>query len=339
MQTTTLQQETFGKEQIGVHEMNYVIIDLEWNQCPEGKEKEEKMLPFEIIEIGAVKVNQEREIIDEFHEIIKPAVYTVLNKKTKEIVPVEMKELRHGRAFPQVIREFFKWCGKEYRFATWGPVDLVELQRNMKYYDIQVFHKPFVYYDVQKLFALIYENNKTPRTLLYAVDQLQLEHSETFHRALSDARYTAKIFQKLDTKTVAKYFSVDYFWNPKSKKEEIYLQFDGYSKYISMEFATKEQLMADKDVRSYICFQCGKRAAKKINWFSNNSKNYYGLFFCREHGYLKGKIRMKKSITNKYFAVKTIKGITREEAEALRNKNKKVHEKKNRRLENKFFKE
>ena len=313
--------------------MNYIIIDLEWNQCPDGKAKEEKMLPFEIIEIGAVKVNESRKIIGEFHEMIKPAVYTVLNEKIKEIVPVEMEELQQGSNFPDVIREFFEWCGEEYRFATWGPMDLVELQRNMRYYDIQVFDKPFMYYDVQKLFALIYENNKTPRTLLYAVEQLKLEHSETFHRALADARYTAKIFQKLDAKIVEKYFSVDYFWNPKSKQEEIFLQFDGYSKYISMEFATKEQVMSDKDVRSYICNQCGKRASKKIAWFTNNSKNYYGLFYCKEHGYLKGKIRMKKSITDGYFAVKTIKGITKEEADMLRSKNKKVQEKKNKKLD------
>ena len=100
-----------------------------------------------------------------------------------------------------------------------------------------------------------------------------------------------------------------------------------------MEFATKEKVIADKDVRGYVCNQCGKRASKKIGWFTNNSKNYYGLFYCKEHGYLKGKIRMKKSITDGYFAVKTIKNITKEEVELLRNKNKKVQEKKNKKLE------
>lgn len=42
---------------------------------------------------------------------------------------------------------------------------------------------------------------------------------------------------------------------------------------------------------------------------------------------------MKKSITDGYFAVKTIKGITKEEADMLRSKNKKVQEKKNKKLE------
>ena len=34
--------------------MNYIVLDLEWNQCPYGKEREIRRLPFEIIEIGAV---------------------------------------------------------------------------------------------------------------------------------------------------------------------------------------------------------------------------------------------------------------------------------------------
>ena len=37
--------------------MNYIVFDLEWNQCPYGKDKENQRLPFEIIEIGAVKLN------------------------------------------------------------------------------------------------------------------------------------------------------------------------------------------------------------------------------------------------------------------------------------------
>lgn len=42
--------------------MDYVIFDLEWNQCPYGKGKENPKLPFEIIEIGAVKMDGERNV-------------------------------------------------------------------------------------------------------------------------------------------------------------------------------------------------------------------------------------------------------------------------------------
>ena len=51
--------------------MNYIVLDLEWNQSPTGKEDEIKTIPFEIIEIGAVKLNEQQEILDQFSEMIK----------------------------------------------------------------------------------------------------------------------------------------------------------------------------------------------------------------------------------------------------------------------------
>ena len=44
--------------------MNYIVFDLEWNQNPAGKKTRNDKLPFEIIEIGAVKVNSKKEITD-----------------------------------------------------------------------------------------------------------------------------------------------------------------------------------------------------------------------------------------------------------------------------------
>ncbi len=40
--------------------MEYIVLDLEWNQSNTGKEDAVEKLPFEIIEIGAIKLNKER---------------------------------------------------------------------------------------------------------------------------------------------------------------------------------------------------------------------------------------------------------------------------------------
>ena len=61
--------------------MNYIVFDLEWNQNPDGRKHPDSRLPFEIIEIGAVKLNEKREIIDTFQCLIKPKVYLSLKKK------------------------------------------------------------------------------------------------------------------------------------------------------------------------------------------------------------------------------------------------------------------
>ena len=36
--------------------MNYIVLDLEWNQSNKPEEREASGLPFEIIEIGAIKI-------------------------------------------------------------------------------------------------------------------------------------------------------------------------------------------------------------------------------------------------------------------------------------------
>ena len=66
--------------------MNYIVFDLEWNQCPYGKDKENQRLPFEIIEIGAVKLNGKKEMTGEFHRLVRPMVYKKLHFKTEDVL-------------------------------------------------------------------------------------------------------------------------------------------------------------------------------------------------------------------------------------------------------------
>ena len=65
--------------------MNYIIFDLEWNQCCGGRDMENPRMPFEIIEIGAVRVSEDREILDSYQQVIRPRVYKKLHYKIKEM--------------------------------------------------------------------------------------------------------------------------------------------------------------------------------------------------------------------------------------------------------------
>lgn len=298
--------------------MNYIIIDLEWNQSPYGKGTEVKEIPFEIIEIGAVKLNENREVLSSFSRLIKPQIYNEIHSITKEIIHIEINDLVKEELFQNVIREFFVWCGSDYRFATWGNMDLIELQRNLDYYGIKGFiDKPILFYDVQKLFALCYYHDRIPRALEFAVDIVKINKNEEFHRAYVDAKYTAEIFKMLDKNIVDRNYSIDYFHNPKSKEEEIHLHYDTYYKFISREFESKEEIMYSRDINNIICNKCNQRITKKVKWFTTNSKNYYSLGYCKKHGFIKGKIRIKKAVNNNVYAVKVVKAITEDDAVLL----------------------
>lgn len=300
--------------------MNYIILDLEWNQSSTGEEEVSKILPFEIIEIGAIKLNSCRKMIDEFNELVKPKVYHEMHHITKKLIHLQMEQLEKGRPFPQILQEFRDWCGEDYIFCTWGPLDLVELQRNIRYYNLEpLADRPFKFLDVQKLFSIACEDRKSRRTLEYAIDFLKIEKDIPFHRAFSDAYYTAKILAGLDEKVLENY-SFDVFHIPAEKKDEIYVIFDSYSKYISRGFDDKLAAMSDKKVVSTKCYLCHKNLRKKIRWFSPNGKHYYSVSYCENHGYMKSKVRIRKAENDKIYVVKTEKFISEEDVDNIREK-------------------
>ena len=94
--------------------MNYIVFDLEWNQSPGGKKYSNSRLPFEIIEIGAVKLNEKKEIVDSFQRLVKPQVYNWIHDSIHEVIHMNYKDLQNGTVFPQAVTEFIEWCGEEY---------------------------------------------------------------------------------------------------------------------------------------------------------------------------------------------------------------------------------
>lgn len=295
---------------------HYIILDLEWNQSAGGKEASVEHLPFEIFEIGAVKLNENLEKVSEFHRLVRPRVYRQLHHIISEVTHISTAELEQkGEPFVTVMEDFIRWCGENYRFCTWGTMDLTELQRNMSYYGMEIpFEKPLLFYDVQKLHSLLYSDGKTRDSLDVAVRFFELEADAPFHRALDDADYTARIMGRMDFQKVRDYVSVDYYRIPENKKEEFTLEFPEYSKFVSRGFPSREDAMADKAVTDMICYKCHRMLRKKIRWFSYGQRYYLCLANCPEHGLMKGKIRMKKAEDGSVFAVRTEKMVDEEGA-------------------------
>ena len=297
----------------------YIIFDLEWNQSPGGKEDSIERMPFEIIELGAVKLDQNLRPISEFHRLITPQVYTRLHYKISEVTHMDIQELKtEGEFFPDVIWDFLRWCGEDFWFCTWGSMDLTELQRNMEYHHVEIpFEKPLCYYDVQKLYALVRGDIRDKLSLDRAVEELSIPQDRPFHRAPDDAYYTGKVLQKMDRAVWEPYLSVDYYWVPKRKDQEFTLRFPTYLKYVSRTFETKEEALKDKLVAELACPRCGKLLRKKVRWFSLNQKQYFCLGLCPVHGYVRGKIRMKKAEEGEIYVVKTIKATDEDGAEEV----------------------
>jgi len=232
-----------------------------------------------------------------------------------------MVRLEQAHTFPEVLDAFLHWCGSDPQYCTWGPADLLELQRNMRYHQIpNKLPQPLFFYDIQKIFSIIYEDRKTRRSLEFAVDYLKITKNREFHSAPDDAYYTAKVLKTINNSDILNNSSIDYFRVPQHRREEIYKVYETYSKFISKEFSSKTEAMKDRKVTSTKCYLCGRTAKKKISWFSNNARHHYCLAYCEKHGWLKGKIRMKKTENEGCFCVKTLKLVAPKDAQAVQDK-------------------
>lgn len=304
--------------------ISYIVFDLEWNQSPRGKVGKLPDLPSEIIEVGAVKLDENLETVSEFSHFVRPFIYKKLDYRVRALTNIQTGQLqKEGKAFAQVMREFFHWCGmdsgEEVIFCSWGNMDLLELQRNLHFFHVRnPFSYPLFYYDVQKLYGRCFPDaEKKATALATAVEALGLEEEGAFHRAIEDARYTAKVLQQLPFEALKVYRSLDYYHLPANEDEELYIDFPDYAKYVSRIFPDRDSAIHDKTVTDMLCFRCHRMLKKKLRWFSTNQRSYYCIAVCPEHGLLRGKLKIRRAEGMQVYCIKTTKFVNQETAERI----------------------
>lgn len=183
--------------------MNYIIFDLEFNQSYNSS-KENKCIvnkdcPFEIIQIGAVKLNERLQSIGNIDRLVKPVIYTVLNPFVEKLTGITINDLNSANSFKEIYAEFIDFIGNdETMLCVWGKADIKELFRNIQYHQLDTSSISKKYIDLQR-YASRYLNcpKGTSIGLSNAVKLLNISFKNEFHNAFADAYYTAEIFKKI----------------------------------------------------------------------------------------------------------------------------------------------
>ena len=177
--------------------MKIVILDLEWNTA--YYRKEQRFLN-EIIEFGAVKLNERLKVVDEFQMFVKSRVSKKLRGMVKELTHISNEQLRdEGKDFETVMKEFTKWAGKNTLILTWSNTDLYTLMDNCNAFlgsrEIPFLHQ---YADLQK-----YVQNRirwqggNQLGLSTAAGEMGIDASDIdLHRAKGDSLLCARILQQ-----------------------------------------------------------------------------------------------------------------------------------------------
>lgn len=181
--------------------MNYIIYDLEFNQAFD-KSHNNSTLPFEIIQIGALKVNENLEIIDSFNRLIKPTLYTEIHPYVENLTKITTDMVMTNNSFPEVYDDFLEFIGNDtFISCVWGVCDIRELIKNIQYHNLTMKDDFNKYIDVQNFVCKLLKCQKGIKIgLKDAVEYFKIPINSEFHDASNDAYYTAEIFKKLHSK-------------------------------------------------------------------------------------------------------------------------------------------
>lgn len=249
--------------------MNYIIMDLEWNN---SYMKSTQKFINEIIEIGAVKLDENMKEIETFSELIKPVVSRKLRSRIKNLTHITNDDIKTGKPFSTVINEFEKWAGDDVVFLTWGDTDIRTLLSNIKVFlkkdDITFLRK---YADLQRYCqCFINMENIQQAGLSYAAECLQID-AEQFphHRALDDSLLSAECLKKTFISEKLNDFIKDC-------NEDFYARL-AFKPYV---IKNKNDPLIDKNLFNCYCDICGGKVEVVKKWkFSNQS--FRGIFFCK----------------------------------------------------------
>ncbi len=185
--------------------MEYIVFDLEFNQdfsLPESRKVCRSC--FEIIQIGAVRLDRDLKETGTFRRFVKPVIYPEINPFVTELTGITTKQLDSEETFPEVFREFAGFAeGGESVFCIWGMADMKELFRNIEFHKLDPKLLSKRYINLQPYAALHFKlSQKRLLKLKTTVELLDIPLVYGFHDALSDALYTAEIFRRINRDSI-----------------------------------------------------------------------------------------------------------------------------------------
>ncbi len=284
--------------------MNYIILDLEWDSvyC-----RQKSKFINQIIQIGAVKLDENFSYIDKFEATVCSCLSRKLTKRFIELTGITNDDMRAGIPFEMAVESYNNWAGNDIVTLTWSNSDLYAIIENM-----EIFSKSEITFKIDKYVDLqSYVQNElrlkgnpinNQISLSAAAEKLGINtEGIDLHTAVGDSLISALILRETYS---AERFS-QYVRDARDPEFVSRLTFKNY--YISKINDSN----IDKNELIFHCDICGKKAERQSKWRYRNHW-FTAQFICRECGNtFSGRILFKKT----YNSVNVKKKLVHADAE------------------------
>ena len=174
--------------------MKHVVVDLEMNPVSREFREVRRKLYEEVIEIGAVRLDENFQQEAEFQCYVKPE-YGPIKKHITSLTGITQAMVADKKTYAACFQDFVDWVGEEEtKIYSWSMSDIKQLRSECRYklpdFDIEWLNERWV--DLQQEFddRLGLHNSLALKHALGAMDH---KFEGTQHTALADAINTSAI--------------------------------------------------------------------------------------------------------------------------------------------------
>lgn len=179
--------------------MKHIVVDLEMNPIAKQYKKERAICLNEIIEIGAVILDEDFQEIGSFMTYVKPEYNERIEPNIVRLTGITKELVSNAPLFEEAFEMFISFCSSikdEVEICQWSDSDRHQIEKEMclKGYEMDTYEEKLMkcWVDFQKEFDQQLGLNRQV-SLKDALTYAGLEFEGRRHDALVDARNTAEL--------------------------------------------------------------------------------------------------------------------------------------------------
>lgn len=186
----------------------YVIVDLEMCRVPNGPKRQKYGNACELIEIGAVLLNNTYEIVDRFKTYVSPD-YGEIDRYIQNLTGITKNNIDDAPSMKDALELFVNWLPEDAVLVSWSDNDEKQIRKETELKNIEIPGlKKYLdnWEDCQKTFGEKMNSPKKYR-LSEALIIADIDYDENLHDGLVDAENTAMLFAKMKRESKLKLIS------------------------------------------------------------------------------------------------------------------------------------
>ncbi|MDO4607689.1 MAG: 3'-5' exonuclease [Clostridia bacterium] len=255
--------------------MHYVILDMEWDSA---YHKKHKRFVNQILQIGAVKLDKNFNIVDIFDVTIKSSISKRVSRRFVELTGITKEMMLDGITLENAVDRYNNWLGEDTVTITWSNSDLYTIAENEKLLLNGERFKIDKYLDLQKFIQgelrILGHECKSQISLANAAELLGITTDNyDLHTAKDDSLLCAALLKKHYNEAAFDNLIRD------TADPEFYRQL--YFKPYYLHHISDERI--EKSTLRFYCEKCECKMKRETKWRYHN--NWFNAnFICPDCG-------------------------------------------------------